>query len=243
MESASPSSSSSSPEASTSASRLASSSSAQDPDLTATPSAETTLPPSRCRQARLCDYPHDDGDNRQDPSLLDSRTGDPDPPSHEIDPPPSLREPHPPDLLSPYPDDRPTLAEFRLAEGPRVRAQKLRDLWESLPELPPPSSTPTPTALAKLPGQGTLLPLSSERAERLRRLYQEELVHRVTCERPEAKLWGGADDLNEPEAGPSNSMALGYGETTTTTSTPEPTAASSAATTNRGKGIAWKDFR
>jgi len=50
----------------------------------------------------------------------------------------------------------------------------------------------------QLPGQDTYTTLSPERAERLKRLYEEELVKRVGEERPEARLWGGADDL-EPE--------------------------------------------
>lgn len=46
----------------------------------------------------------------------------------------------------------------------------------------------------KLPGQDTTTALSPERAERLRKLYEEELVRRVKEKRPEARLWGGADD-------------------------------------------------
>jgi len=83
-----------------------------------------------------------------------------------------------------------------------------------------------------------LSPLSSERAERLRRLYSEELVRRVQCERPEAKLWGGADDLSEPEAGPSGSAYSSTGGPESSSSSASP---SSAA--RKGKGIAWKDFR
>jgi solute carrier family 25 phosphate transporter 23/24/25/41 len=58
--------------------------------------------------------------------------------------------------------------------------------------------------------------LSPERAERLRVLYQEELVRRCDEKRPEARLWGGADDL-EPVEG--------------------------TATAKREKGISWKAFR
>ena len=50
----------------------------------------------------------------------------------------------------------------------------------------------------KLPGQDTIAALSPERADRLRKLYQEELVRRVREKRPQARLWGGADDI-EPE--------------------------------------------
>ena len=50
----------------------------------------------------------------------------------------------------------------------------------------------------KLPGQDTITALSPERADRLRKLYQEELVRRVREKRPQARLWGGADDI-EPE--------------------------------------------
>ena len=64
-----------------------------------------------------------------------------------------------------------------------------------------------------LPGQDTLTALTPERAERLKRLYEEELVRRCGESRPEARLWGGADDL-EPEI-----------------------------KTVKGKGVAWQDFR
>lgn len=47
----------------------------------------------------------------------------------------------------------------------------------------------------KLPGQDTRTALSPERAERLRRLYEEELVRSCSAHRPEARLWGGADDI------------------------------------------------
>jgi len=64
-----------------------------------------------------------------------------------------------------------------------------------------------------LPGQDTLTALSPERADRLRRLYEEELVRRCNESRPEARLWGGADDLEPGE------KAI------------------------KGKGVAWQDFR
>ncbi|WWC98941.1 hypothetical protein V866_005835 [Kwoniella sp. B9012] len=128
----------------------------------------------------------------------------------------SLREPPGPDIIPP---SRPTLNEFRLSEGPQVRSAKLKALWNSLPHLPDiPSShgddSPTPTKRMKLPGQDTLTALSPERADRLRKLYQEELVKACNDERPEARLWGGADDLTEPEI-----------------------------KNLKGKGIAWQDFR
>jgi hypothetical protein len=65
----------------------------------------------------------------------------------------------------------------------------------------------------KLPGQDTLTALSPERADRLSRLYEEELVKRCNEKRPDARLWGGADEL-EPEM-----------------------------RSVKGKGIAWSDFR
>lgn len=108
-------------------------------------------------------------------------------------PPVSLREPPGPDLI---PGVRPTLAQFRASEGPDTRSSKLKALWAGLPALPPVMGEgPTPTKLMKLPGQDTLTALSPERAERLRRLYEEELVRRVREKRPEARLWGGPDDL------------------------------------------------
>lgn len=117
-----------------------------------------------------------------------------------------------------------SLADFRRAEGPVVRAQKLHALWKSLPTLPAPATGPTATSLARLPGQGTIGILSPERVERLEKLYEEELVRRVTLEgRPEARLWGGEDDLSEPTSAPSTSAA--------------------GALNGGGKGIAWKDFR
>ena len=124
----------------------------------------------------------------------------------------SLREPPNPDLL---PRNRPTLSQFRSNEGASTRAAKLRGLWNALPALPniEDADTPTDTQRMKLPGQDTLTALSPERAERLRRLYEEELVKRCNERRPEARLWGGADDL-QPEI--KNVM---------------------------GKGVAWEDFR
>ncbi|WVR04148.1 hypothetical protein IAU60_001147 [Kwoniella sp. DSM 27419] len=128
-------------------------------------------------------------------------------------PPMSLREPPGPDIIPP---SRPSLAEFRTTEGPSVRAAKLKALWNSIPHLPEVDTedgNPTPTQKMQLPGQDTLTALSPERAERLRRLYEEELVKRCNEKRPEARLWGGADDL-EPEV-----------------------------KNLKGKGIAWQDFR
>jgi solute carrier family 25 phosphate transporter 23/24/25/41 len=111
------------------------------------------------------------------------------------DPPLSLRDTPGPDLL---PHSRPTLASFRAAEGPLVRSGKLRSLWDSLPPLPSLGDGPTQTEKMQLPGQDTMTALSPERADRLRRLYEEELVKRCSEDRPNASLWGGADDL-EPD--------------------------------------------
>nr|ODO00504.1 solute carrier family 25 (mitochondrial phosphate transporter), member 23/24/25/41 [Cryptococcus depauperatus CBS 7855] len=124
----------------------------------------------------------------------------------------SLRELPGPDILSSH---RPTLAEFRASEGPLTRATKLRALWNSLPSLPsiPDGGEPTDTKKMQLPGQGTTQALSRERAERLKRLYEEELVQKVSEKRPHSSLWGGPDDL-EPEIKNISS-----------------------------KGIAWQDFR
>ena len=122
----------------------------------------------------------------------------------------SLREAPEPDILPPV---RPTLTQFRGSEGPVIRAAKLRALWGSLPSLPDVTEGPTATERMHLPEQDTITALSPERAERLRRLYEEELVRRCSEERPEARLWGGADDL-EPEV-----------------------------KTVKGKGIGWRDFR
>jgi len=112
-------------------------------------------------------------------------------------PPTTLRESPAPDLI---PTSRPTLTQFRQAEGASQRASKLRALWQSLPSLPDLSDDGNPTALQRmrLPGQDTLTALSPERADRLKNLYEEELVRRVREKRPEARLWGGADDL-EPD--------------------------------------------
>ncbi|AFR97689.2 solute carrier family 25 (mitochondrial phosphate transporter), member 23/24/25/41 [Cryptococcus neoformans] len=133
---------------------------------------------------------------------------DPTPPPQPM----SLREAPGPDI---FPDHRPTLAEFRASEGPAARASKLRALWKSLPALPsiPDDDEPTPTKMMQLPGQGTTAALSLERAERLKKLYEEELVKRISEERPDSSLWGGPDDL-EPEM-----------------------------KNLKGKGIAWQDFR
>lgn len=119
-----------------------------------------------------------------------------------------------------------TLADFRRSEGPALRAQKLHALWRSLPTLPEPSERPTPTQMVKLPGQDTIGILSPERAERLSRLYLEELSRRVNMqERPEARLWGGADDLTEPEQQHQQQQQQQQQQK------------------KSGKGIAWKDFR
>lgn len=120
------------------------------------------------------------------------------------------------------PPTRPTLVQFRSSEGPSIRAGKLRALWSSLPSLPDVDVSdcdPTPTERMHLPGQDTLTALSPERAERLNRLYGEELVRRCGEYRPEARLWGGADDL-EPEVGGGVGLK-----------------------TVKGKGVAWHDFR
>jgi solute carrier family 25 phosphate transporter 23/24/25/41 len=53
----------------------------------------------------------------------------------------------------------------------------------------------------KLPGQDTMTALSPERADRLRRLYEEELVRRCNEERPQARLWGGPDEQGEKNIG------------------------------------------
>lgn len=107
----------------------------------------------------------------------------------------TLREPPAPDLL---PTSRPTLTQFRQSEGPLVRAGKLESLWEALPTLPEYQEGPTPTKRMQLPGQDTVTALSAERADRLRKLYMEELVKECNDRRPEARLWGGSDDW-QPE--------------------------------------------
>lgn len=122
----------------------------------------------------------------------------------------SLREGPAPDLLQ----NRQTLAEFRQQEGPAVRSAKLRTMWSTLPRLPTVDpDKPTEAQRMRLPGQDTPTALSPERAERLRTLYQEELVKRCGENRPDALLWGGADDLQP-----------GDGEV-------------------REKGVSWKAFR
>lgn len=141
------------------------------------------------------------------------------PPSSSPEPtlPASLRDPPNPDLIPP---SRPTLTQFRQSEGASARATKLRSLWDSLPDLPNlPDDTPTPTQCMKLPGQDTITALSPERADRLRKLYEEELVRRVRQNRPQARLWGGADDL-----------------------LPD-TQTDSVEGRKGAKGIAWGDFR
>lgn len=123
----------------------------------------------------------------------------------------SLREAPAPDLLQ----SRQTLAEFRQQEGPSVRSAKLRQMWSTLPRLPSVDpEKPTEAQRMRLPGQDTPTALSPERAERLRTLYQEELVKRCGENRPDALLWGGADDL-----------LPGEGEEV------------------REKGVSWKSFR
>lgn len=194
-------------------------------------------------------------------SLLDTRISDR---PEDYEPPASLRGPPPPDLLfsnnnydndmydnEPGPSNYATerarrrkvsLADFRRSEGPQIRSAKLQALWTSLPDdLPAPSNGPTPTSLMHLPGQGTIGTLSPERVERLRRLYEEELSRRICLEeRSSARLWGGADDLPEPN------IAV---VTTTPTSTMSSMASSSSALNTpmsvnaAKKGIRWKDFR
>ncbi|ORY26078.1 hypothetical protein BCR39DRAFT_560780 [Naematelia encephala] len=87
-------------------------------------------------------------------------------------PPPelSLREPPAPDLL---PIVRPTLAQFRVSEGAAARSAKLRALWEALPNLPSLDTDAGPT------------------------LYEEELVRICAQDRPDARLWGGPDEVGE----------------------------------------------
>lgn len=130
-----------------------------------------------------------------------------------------------------------TLADFRRSEGPALRAQKLHALWRSLPTLPEPSERPTPTQMVKLPGQDTIGILSPERAERLSRLYLEELSRRVNMqERPEARLWGGADDLTEPEQQQQQQQVQQQ-------QAQQQQAQQQQQQKKSGKGIAWKDFR
>jgi hypothetical protein len=159
------SSSSSSPPPSTSASSSSSSPSASKPP-------HYTLQPQS---------PHTDPSYR--PSPLE--------PVQLPPPAPCLREPPSSDLI---PASRPTLTQFRASEGPATRSAKLHALWEDLPKLPELGDGPTALQRMKLPGQDTTTALSPERAERLRKLYEEELVRRVKEKRPEARLWGGADD-------------------------------------------------
>jgi hypothetical protein len=128
-----------------------------------------------------------------------------------------------------------SLADFRRSEGPQIRSAKLHALWTSLPDdLPAPSPGPTPTSLMHLPGQGTIGTLSPERVERLRRLYEEELSRRISLEeRESARLWGGADDLPDPNA-----------SAVATTSSSSSSSTSSISSVNAAKkGIKWKDFR
>ncbi|CAK9779431.1 putative calcium-binding mitochondrial carrier SAL1 [Cutaneotrichosporon oleaginosum] len=109
----------------------------------------------------------------------------------------SLREPPGADL---YPH-RGSLADFRAAEGAAARAAKLRSIWAQLPKLPDVDPDhPTEAQRMRLPGQDTLDTLSPERADRLRTLYTEELVKQCGEDRPDARLWGGADDLEPYEA-------------------------------------------
>jgi solute carrier family 25 phosphate transporter 23/24/25/41 len=175
------------------------------------------------------------------PSLLESRLSDQ--PSSYV-PPSSLRGPPPPDLFHSSPDagpsnsrrSRASLADFRRTEGPSVRAAKLHALWSSLPNLPAPTRGPTPTSLMHLPGQGTVGTLSPERVERLRRLYEEELSRRISLEEREgARLWGGADDLPDPNAQSTITSATSSNSVSPNTSV--------AASTTGKKGIKWKDFR
>lgn len=136
---------------------------------------------------------------------------------------------------------RPTLAEFRRSEGPILRAAKLQALWRSLPCLPEPSTSPTPTSLMHLPGQGTIGIMSPERVERLKRLYEEELSRRISLEdREEARLWGGADDLPDPSASTHGSMAPNGGAIGNGNGTGR---INESRDCENGKGIKWKDFR
>ena len=108
----------------------------------------------------------------------------------------NLREAPQADLIPPV---RPTLGQFRQSEGPEVRSGKLKALWEALPTLPSlhDEEGPSEAKRMKLPGQDTMTALSPERAERLQRLYEEELVRRCNEERPQALLWGGPDEQGE----------------------------------------------
>lgn len=116
----------------------------------------------------------------------------PDEPSLPLSSTTTLREPPNPDLI---PHSRPSLAQFRSAEGPNLRSAKLSALWDELPDLPIlQDEGPTATQRMKLPGQDTMTALSPERAERLRKLYEEELVRRCNEKRPSARLWGGPDE-------------------------------------------------
>lgn len=156
------------------------------------------------------------------PLLSSQPHNDSNPPNSPIDPSSlatTLRDPPNPDII---PASRPTLTQFRQSEGPSARATKLRSLWDSLPDLPhlTDDNGPTATQRMKLPGQDTITALSPERADRLGRLYEEELVRRVRQNRPQARLWGGADDLLPDSNGETNEERKGA-----------------------SKGIAWGDFR
>ncbi|RXK37012.1 solute carrier family 25 (mitochondrial phosphate transporter), member 23/24/25/41 [Tremella mesenterica] len=171
-----------------------------------------------------------------DPTLQPSPLEPPDPP------PPSLREPPGPDLL---PSPRPTLAQFRASEGPEARAAKLRALWTSLPNLPQLTDGPSALQRMKLPGQDTRTALSPQRAERLKKLYEEELVRRVRENRPNALLWGGADDI-KPE--PDNEIYHENSQTQTQTHSLTKFGigignGSGSGSGSKGKGISWEGFR
>ncbi|WVQ83428.1 hypothetical protein IAT38_005569 [Cryptococcus sp. DSM 104549] len=207
MTSSSSSTSSSSPTAGPSTPPMTSSSTSSS---SSTPAPSTPPTPSTPASSSPPHYTYSPKPPHHDPTL-------PPPPS---DPSPlpslplSLREPPGPDIL-PSQAHRPSLAEFRASEGPSLRAAKLKSLWNSLPHLPdvPSGDEETETKRMQLPGQGTTAALSLERAERLKRLYDEELVKSVSEKRPESSLWGGPDDL-EPEM-----------------------------KNVKGKGVAWHDFR
>ncbi|OCF44486.1 solute carrier family 25 (mitochondrial phosphate transporter), member 23/24/25/41 [Kwoniella heveanensis CBS 569] len=211
QQSASASTSASSSSSSPSSSTFASSSSASSPSEDG-PSSATASSSSSARAGS------DSEPDAHYPLLPKPPHVDPTLPKNPLEPgfpasPLSLREPPGPDIIPP---SRPSLAEFRISEGANVRSAKLKALWNSLPHLPDvpdDENTPTPTKKMKLPGQDTLTALSPERAERLRKLYEEELVKKCNEKRPEARLWGGADDL-EPEM-----------------------------KNVKGKGVAWQDFR
>ena len=189
-------------------------------------------PPPQPSSSRTPYYSFQSRPPHTDPTFVPSPQEPQLPPPPPDDPSagPSLREPPAPDILPP---ERPTLAQFRASEGPEARAAKLRALWHSLPSLPDVGPGPTATQRMRLPGQDTRTALSPERAERLRRLYEEELVRRCAEERPQARLWGGADDVQPGQSpgGPDGQAPDGT-----------PTEDGSVRGV-REKGISWTQFR